>query len=225
VVLAVGLRSMFRCNRITILSFRLFLVGVAFLAAAGCQTDLTPLPAGSNVHVEPGQGLLIVETSSNSNIELLRLAESPRSQVKRTLKNLPEGHHVHLVVLPEGNYRWDRIELPGWTYNNRSYPVRWDLPKEEQWQVSVKAGQVNYPGMIVLHRSAWSYLSYRVLNRSGELLKSIEEVFPGLLAQYVFRYGGPGRDDFLEHYVETMRSRSPATAAPNEEAPVAPGDF
>ena len=215
---------MARRNRIAILSSRLFLVGVALLASAGCQIALTPLRAGSDFHVEPGQGLLIVETFSNSNIELLRLAESPRSQVTRTLRNLPEGHHFHLVALPEGNYRWEQIELPGWIYNNRSYPVRWQLDSQEQWQVSIKEGQVNYPGMIVLHRSAWSYLSYRVLNRSGELLGSIEEAFPGLLAQYAFRYGGAWRDDFLKHHAETLRSRSPATATPNEELSVAPGD-
>jgi hypothetical protein len=141
------------------------------------------------------------------------------------LSDLPQGHQVNLVVLPEGNYRWSRIALPGLTFNYRSYPVRWRLDRGEEWQVSVKAGQVNYAGMVVLHRSAWSYLSYRVLNKSGELLTSIEELFPGLLTQYKARYGGVERDDFLEHYRETLVSRDPVKAASDEEATVAPGDF
>lgn len=216
---------MSRCRSIRKLSLRLFLVGLALLAATGCQTVITPLPAGSNVHLEPGDGILVVETFSDSDIEYLRLVASHPSGPTRVLRNLPQGHHVHLVVLPEGNYRWSRIALPGWTINRRRYPVRWRLDRGEQWQVSVKAGQVNYPGVVVLHRSSWSYLSYRVLNRSGEFLTLIEELFPGLLTQFEARYGGAERDDFLEYYRETLVSRGPVKATSDEEATVAPGDF
>jgi hypothetical protein len=212
------------CRSITKLSPRLFLVGLALLAATGCQTVMMPLPAGSDVHLEPGDGILVVETASDSDITYLRLASRPSGPL-RVLKNLPQGHHVHLVVLPEGNYRWSRIALPGLTINNRNHPVRWRLDVDEQWQVSVKAGQINYPGMIVLNRSSWRYLSYRVLNRSGELLTSIGELFPGLLTQFEARYGGAGRDDFLEHYRETLVSRSPVKPTSDEETTVAPSDF
>jgi hypothetical protein len=215
---------MSRCRSIRKLSLRLFLVGLALLAATGCQTIMTPLPPGRDVHLGPGEGILVVETFSNSDIEVLRLVPRPSGPGRR-LSDLPQGHQVNLVVLPEGNYRWSRIALPGLTFNYRSYPVRWRLDRGEEWQVSVKAGQVNYAGMVVLHRSAWSYLSYRVLNKSGELLTSIEELFPGLLTQYKARYGGVERDDFLEHYRETLVSRDPVKAASDEEATVAPGDF
>jgi hypothetical protein len=215
---------MSRCRRIRNLSLRLFLVGLALLAATGCQTIMTPLPPGRDVHLGPGDGILVVETFSNSDIEDLRLVSRPSGPTRR-LSDVPQGHQVNLVVLPEGNYRWSRIALPGLTYNYRSYPVRWRLERDEEWLVSVKAGQVNYAGMVVLHRSAWSYLSYRVLNRSGELLTSIEELFPGLLMQYKARYGGVERDDFLEYYRETLVSRDPVKATSDEEATVAPGDF
>lgn len=216
---------MSRCRSIRKLSLRLFLVGLALLAATGCQTVITPLPAGSDVHLEPGDGILVVETFSDSDIEYLRLVASHPSGPTRVLRNLPQGHHVNLVVLPEGNYRWSRIALPGLTINRRRYPVRWRLDRGEQWQVSVKTGQVNYPGMVVLHRSSWSYLSYRVLNRSGEFLTLIEELFPGLLTQFEARYGGAERDDFLEYYRETLVSHGPVKATSDEEATVAPGDF
>jgi len=225
VALTLRSRSISGHRRIAILPLRLLVAQAAVLAISGCQTVMVPLPAGSDVQIAPGQGLLIVETDSNSDIETLRLAESPYGDGRRILKNIPSGHRVHLVALPEGNYRWVRIELPGLTFRNRSYPVRWQLERAEQWQVTIKAGQVSYPGMIVLHRSAWSYLSYRVINRSGKLLQFIEESFPDLLAQHAIRYGGAGRDDFLEYYQETLRSRSFTNTAPDEEVPIEPGDF
>jgi hypothetical protein len=207
------------------LSLRLFLVGLTLFAATGCLTVMTPLPAGSDVHLEPGDGILVVETFCDSDIEYLQLVASRPSGPTRVLWNLPQGHHVNLVVLPEGNYRWSRIALPGLIINHSRQPVRWQLDRGEQWQASVKAGQINYPGMVVLHRSTWRHLSYRVLNKSGELLTSIEELFPGLLTQFEARYGGAGRDDFLEYYREALVSRSPAKATSDEEATVAPGDF
>jgi len=103
--------------------------------------------------------------------------------------------------------------------------MQWDLDSDEQWQVSVEAGQVNYPGMIVLHRSAWRYLSYRVLNRSGGVLASIEERFPGLLTRFTARYGGAGRDDFLEYYRAALVSRGPADEVSDEETALAPDDL
>lgn len=217
--------SMSRYRIGTTPSLRVILVGVVLLASTGCQTVLKPLHAGSEVRFEPGQGLLILETFSNSDIELVRLVDSERGHKAYLLRNIPDGHQINLVVMPEGNYRWDRIYLPGWTYRRRSYPVKWKLKRDDQWRVSVKAGHVNYPGMVVLNRSAWSYLSWRVLNRSGELLGFIEDLFPGLLAEHAVRYGGKGRDDFLEHYREMLRSRDPAPATTEEEAPVAPGDL
>ena len=216
---------MSRCHRLAILALPLSLAGSAALLAAGCQTPMTPLPAGGEIHIEPDQGLLIVETLSNSKVELLRLSESNRRQATHILEDIPEGRQVQLVALPEGDYHWDRIELPGVVFNNRSYPMRWELDRAEQWQVSIKAGEVSYPGMIVLHRSKWSYLSYRVLNRSGELLESINELFPGLFEQYPVRYGGAGRDDFLEYYRETLRSNRPTEAIPDQETPLAPSGF
>jgi hypothetical protein len=206
-------------------SLRAILAALTLVAATGCGTMLTPLPAGEAVHIEPDQGVLVVETWSNSDIERLLLAGPDKSLAVHSLEKLPSGRHVHLVTLPAGEYRWSRIELPGSTFRGRMYPVFWDLANSEEWRLSVRAGQVNYPGALILRRSAWSYLSYRLLNRSGELLDSLEELFPDLLSQYPVRYAGSERDDFLGFYHSELQSRAPREQSLEEDDPIAPGEL
>jgi len=214
-----------RHGLIGFLSLRTILAALTLVVANGCGTMLTPLPSGEAVHIEPDQGILVVETWSNSDIERLLLVGPGKSPATHSLEKLPSGRHVHLVVLPAGEYRWIRIELPGWIFRGRMYPVRWDLDDTGDWHLAVRAGEVNYPGALILRRSAWSYLSYRVLNRSGELLGSLEDLFPDLLSQYPVRYGGKERDDFLGFYHSELRPRGPQELPLDLDGHVAPGDL
>jgi hypothetical protein len=199
---------------------------LAFLllvGTAGCAKLVTPLPPDRPVAIEPGQGILVVETDTNAPLELLELAGPAGSGFKQQIEDLPSGRHIHLVALSEGEYRWDRVEMEGTVYQGRSYPIRWNLAANEHMRVTVQAGTVNYPGMLVLFRSKRSYLSAFTIDRSGELVSRIEQEYPDLLSRYPMRYVGRGRDDFIRFYQESLRERRASDKeVPEEEDALSP---
>jgi hypothetical protein len=201
-------------------SSRAALISAIAIAIGGCIVNAKPLPLGGPHEVGPDEGLLLLETESNSEIEELTLAALDAFGSRQHFTNLPPGRKYHLFALPEGEYRWHRLQLPSnIVFNRRTIPIRWDLGSLEDTQISVRAGYLNYSGAFYLHRWSPTSLSFRSLNRSGEALVWLKSKFPRLISDYPTRYGGPGRDDFLDFYHGELRLLgTDADPKPEEDA-------
>jgi len=209
------------------------------LALGSCSTartiDAELLTSRHPMHLslEEGDGILVVETDSNSPIHALYLQSRDDPRVTVHLGEIGDARRIHFVVLPAGDYRWSRIELPGETYRGKHYPYIWDLDEaQEYWRLSVRAGVVSYPGVLVLRRYSTTYLTSYTVNRSGRFLSQILDKARWILDELEVAYTGWDRDDFLTVYSEqlaSMRERADrrgharvASDPGGEEAPNAP---
>lgn len=194
------------------------------IVLSGCGTSVPPTLHGLDkaITLEPEQGILVVEVDASETVMRLLIEPTGRLSSSVSLTNLAEGRRARLLVLPAGTYRWREIDMAGnVTINGRAYPMTWVADSdEEHWQFEVRAGIVNYPGVLVLTRVGSRGLRMYTLNRSAQLVQTIREAGGTLLADRPIVYSGRGRDDFLEFYASRMRSdRARERAA--DESPAA----
>lgn len=180
-----------------------WIVGVMVLVV-GCATSVPPrlLDLDQPISLDPGQGILVVEVDASEPVLRLLIESHERFASSVTLENLAAGRRAKLLVLPAGRYRWREVDMKGDVkINGRTYPVTWRIDAaDEHWQFDVRAGAVNYPGLVYLHRVDRLGLRMYTLNRSAQLVQTIRESRDALLVEHPIVYSGRGRDDFLEFY-------------------------
>ncbi len=201
-----------------------WIVGLVVLLV-GCATSAPQklFDLDQPITLEPGQGILVVEIDASEPVLRLLIEPHGRFASSVTLENLAAGRRAKLLVLPAGRYRWREVDLKGdVTLNGRTYPVTWRIePADEHWQFEVRAGAVNYPGLVYLQRVNRLGLRMYTLNRSAQLVQTIRASRDALLAEHPIVYSGRGRDDFLEYYA-SKSGRTTGSKQERDEPAVAP---
>ena len=181
-------------------------LALALLACAGACSTLRPIETGTQpVELRDGEALLVLHVYTEVPLESIRLG----GHRYRTF--LLPGSHVVLFAGPPGRRRFERVWSGLYSWDVRDQP--------EGGEFEVRAGQVNYPGMLLVEqvgpRDAWSdgWLGFRFANRSMMVRSELERRYPGLLERYALRYTGPGRDRFLEE-LDAARAAACTTCAP-----------
>ena len=200
----------------------LIALSLELLLLPGYRTTSTPQlkSIDTMISLDPGDGVLVLETVSNTKMHRL-VIESINRNHKINLRDLPKGRRTHLITLPDGDYRWAVVELPGETYRRRHYPYIWELDRDHpHWRFTVTAGFVNYPGTLFLTRFGKNTLSAYTLNRSGEFAARLHEHGRWMIGAFGLTYSGRIRDDFLNFYTERLIDK--AREADTEEANATP---
>ena len=191
-------------------SLALLLLVLAAANSVACRTlEARPIPLEQPALLEPGHGFLLVEIDANNRILELSLDRVEGGSERILFGALSKGRRTMLLQVPEGEYRWNRVELPGQVYRGRDYPYYWNFDHDhdrDHFRFRVDAGKVNYPGVLVLVQDGRWLTSY-TLNRSGELAERLHDAAEWLLLRHPVVYTGRRRDDFLSHYTERLQRK------------------
>ena len=188
------------------------LVVFALLLLAGCAGSVPPklIELDQPIALQPEEGVLVVEIDAQEPVLRVLIEPVGRFASSVTLANLSAGRHAHLLVLPAGRYRWREFDLKGTVVvNGRPYPKTWRMePDDPHWQFDVRAGAINYPGLVYLERLYQSVLRTYTMNRSAQLVQTIGARRRALLTDFPLVYTGRGRDEFLEFYSSKLARTS-----------------
>ncbi len=181
----------------------LILVGIF-----GCAMPLVvPIDASGPIELAPNEALLIIHIDTDIALEKLVLNNRPVAQ------SLGKGRHVWMVRVPEGSYRWKRIES-GNPLRNR---LKYMLESDEELGFEVEAGKINYPGELAIRSgtmSRWGVgtLIVRNRNHSAMAVRELRGSYDSILRSFPLHYAGLSGDGFLEYY---MRKRERPAAESN----------
>lgn len=153
-----------------------------------------------------GEGLLVLHIDTDLALSSIVISGAT------AVENLPVGVHTRIVAAPAGSYRWDRI-LP----HPGGRGIRYQLPLfEDSWRFRVSSGRINYPGLLVLRKGGSGSVPHRVwihtTDRSGMMLRRLEQAYPSLLERLPMTYSGRGRDEFPERLRAARQERRAAEA-------------
>ena len=182
---------------------QLILMMVCLAALTGCAPVVRGELRFGNYPFElsENEGIFVIETDSNVSIHQLELEGIGETRLRVIVPTLPRGRVFRFLVLPEGEYRWTRVELPGTRFRSRHYPYVWELDEEaDHWRFTVAAGVVNYAGVLILERQTRSWLSMYTANRSSRFVEYLRADASLLLEEFSLVYSGRIRDDFLAYY-------------------------
>jgi hypothetical protein len=178
------------------------------IAVVGCATaPVVPIDASGPIELAPKEALLIIHIDTDIALEALLLNS------RQVAKSLGEGRHAWMVRVPEGRYRWKRIEV-GSSPRNRSIYM---LESDEELSFEAVAGKINYPGELVIRpgpRSQWGGKTLVVRNRnhSALVVRELRGSYDSILRSFPLHYAGFSGDRFLEYY---MRKRESSDAESN----------
>ncbi len=128
-------RAVGRCRFLTLL--------VAFVLL-GCA-PLQPIDPGQPVELSSKQGLLIVDIDTELPIRLLLMDSG------YALRDIEQGRQVWMVRLRAGEYRWRELRID--RSGTRGSAVRYTIRRDEEYDFSVEAGKINYPGQLSIRRA------------------------------------------------------------------------
>ena len=136
------------------------------------------------------EGYLILEITPSFIIKRLEVSKVAGLGPKFVLKDVDEKS-VHIIKLKQGNYYFSRIKLPSRMY----------FPLNEDFQFSVEAGVINYPGEFLMERGSSFWTAslilknrlFRFIDIYGDYLKT---QYPG----YLIKYNGAYLDKTAEEF-------------------------
>jgi len=185
------------------------------LLPLGCAHFRPVDPTDPDFVLPEGRGLLVLHVQTDWAIESLHVTGY---EVGGPLE---PGTHLWFVTATPGRHHFSKIRMEfelGRAYSR--FP-----DKTGTFGFDVEAGQINYPGRLILEdvtrvglghimAPAWSELGLRrrVVNRSAELLADLERDHPVLLERYPLRYTGHGVDRFIEAYEKARLDAAGAQA-------------
>ena len=174
----------------------------ALVTAVGCVT-VAPVTSGGSMELGPGDGILVLHISTNVPLERLAFGTG-------SIRNVPEGEHIELYVTKAGSYRWSEIRPVG-----REQP-RFRVRRDDDWRFRVRAGRMNYVGMLDIDRSGWLHLNGRIRDRSALAAEELRDRYSELLERYPMVYSGPGHNVFFDHYQKAKLAAGRQDASPPE---------
>ncbi len=178
-----------------------FLTPLVLFVLLGCA-PLQPIDSGRPVELSSEQGLLIVDIDTELPIRLLRMTSAS------PLRDIEQGRHVWMVRLRAGDYRWRELRID--RSGIRGPPVRYEIPRDEEYDFSVEAGKINYPGQLSIRRARVTYgywgpdLIIRNRNRLGMALRALRATHEQRLHEHPLTRSGRSEDLFLEYYLEAI---------------------
>src|SRR5262245_10237973 len=113
-------------------------VALALALALGCAKPRS-IAEGVVPTLAPDEGILVVDVEADVPIE--RLVLSGMTVAER----LEPGHHLALLVVGAGSYRWTEVQAPG-PFGS----VHFRIQRDDEWAFRVEPGRINYAGRIVL---------------------------------------------------------------------------
>ena len=197
--------------------------GLAFVALvlAACASP-RPIPVvlpDLPLSLAEDEGLLIVQIDTNSSVARISAGASVISE------NLPKGRHIWIASLPAGRYAWSEVRIEFAGLRNSYRPGQFKRLNEHEFEFDVVAGQINYPGELVIRTDPDSFqfdvyrghagyfwdISIRNRNHSAMAIRSLLKSHARLLDDYAVRYAGSSGDGFLAFYAkEKARVRGSA---------------
>jgi hypothetical protein len=148
------------------------------------------------------------------------------------VSDLSEGEHLLLLGVDAGSHSWSRVTVDAatfsvaerrtasgeatLTYKQSASGPGWMTFSGEKMGFSVEAGRINYPGMLLLDRTAVYDMDAQLIDRTASAFAQLEERFPEVLARYPVVYTGQARHVFLDHY---LRGRDGVGSSGSEVKP------
>lgn len=158
-------------------SFLALLLGVP--AAYALDTDK---PLGD------GEGWLVVIVDNSASISSIRL-DGPGLLGDDVVKNLGSGRNLRVVRAKAGNYRWSMLtRVDGYL----------KIPRDAQFEFTVAAGKLNYPGDFVAEAGGLRMVRYYRSNRGLQAVMGLDQSHKGLRVKYEWRNDLPSPDPFIE---------------------------
>ena len=108
-----------------------------------------------------------------------------------TRKTLQTELVYEIIRLPAGSYHWDRLGLLNTSYFRFG---------EDEYPMTVEAGQINYGGVFVGRRSGNDRATFKVINRATAAILHLETCCLNILERYPLRSGLINKDPFLDYY-------------------------
>lgn len=180
---------------------------LACCACMGAWTSIREVRPGEMPQVPPGYGLLVLGFDTQRELHSVGIRRHDRMFGAEALRALPVGGTHRLMVLPEGEYRWDHIRDAG---------VRYSVSDRDAFAFSVRAGVINYPGHLVYRHLPGARVLAHIANRSTLAMDWLQETHPALAGTRLLEYRGHYPDPWPEFY------RDHGAAAAAAAAPAVP---
>lgn len=183
---------------------------------------------GEVPRLEPDEGFLVVNVDTTSRISSVRIQKLGSVLAAAVLPHIDIGRTQQVFVVEAGEYAWDELDL-----TTNVMRARYLLGKDAEYHFRVEAGQINYPGDLIVRPRTLEQTSFHLSNRALPVIDWLESQHPSLYRDYPFRYSGRYPDPFPEFY-RSQRASLPDSApdlntgrdAPKPSAlPLAPGDL
>lgn len=161
--------------------------------------------AGDEVKVKDGDGLLVVNISSEAFIDVVKIERMGSLFGGASLTRLGRGDNVRLIELPAGDYRWSRIDMQYMAYLN--------IRKDARFQFKVEPGVINYPGDLdIEYAGSGGRYHTNVSDRAGRAMVNLDSLYPGVRQKFPLRYQGALPDKFPEFAAAELGNQSAADA-------------
>jgi dienelactone hydrolase len=168
------------------------LLGLLFAtqALAGGARLVKP---GETPQVGPGEALLLFAVDSPWPLKAVKLDQLAGRDIATFA--VPAGGEMQLYVVPVGAYRWGQLE----TYGFGGY-YRYDFTRNKDMGFEVRAGQLNYPGTLVVRPYAKGRSPLSVANRGLAAMDWLIAKHPAIAGSATFAFAGHAPDPFPAFY-------------------------
>ncbi|NUS38860.1 MAG: S9 family peptidase [Lysobacter sp.] len=188
---------------------------LALLVAAPAFAGTRDVEPGTLPHLQPGEGLLLVEADTDVALASLQLAPLDGDSVE-ALHVADAGVTARLLVLPAGRYMWRNATLQSGR--------RFSLGNTRDEAFDVAPGRVTYAGDLVLRVKGRDGMSFEVANRGLRAIDWLHARYPQLAQALPVVYSGHYPDPFPAFYArERAASALADDALSTVLAPPAPG--
>ena len=136
------------------------------------------------------EGYLILEITPSFEIKQLELTKVRGLVPKFVLKSVDEKS-VHVIKLKQGDYYFSKIKLPSRMY----------FKLDKDFQFSVEAGVINYPGEFLMKRGDSFWTANLILkNRLFKFIDTYGQYLKTQYPKYSIKYKGTYSDNTAEEF-------------------------
>lgn len=190
------------------------MVALGILAAGCAGAPPTPVAPGASEPLADDEGFLVIQIDTAVTVERVQAG------ALEVARDLPAGEYVWIIRAKADRYRWDGIRLAAQLHGDSTIrPEPAGVYNEKEFDFSLEAGQVNYPGHLLIELVTPSAgigagVSIRNRNHSAMAIRKLAKTHAKLLAAHPIRYAGSSGDGFLDFYTrERDRLAVKSTAA------------
>jgi hypothetical protein len=179
-----------------------FVIALGILAVGCAGAPPTPVAPGASEPLADDEGFLVIHIDTAVTVEKVRAGPI------EVARDLPAGEYVWIIRAKADHYRWDGIRLAAQLQGSSTIrPEPGGVLNEKEFDFSLEAGQVNYPGHLLIElvspsAGIGSGVSIRNRNHSAMAIRKLAKTHSKLLAAHPIRYAGSSGDGFLEFYTQ-----------------------